>query len=152
MIRILLALVALLALALGYALWRAEAAESQADKATARAEYAEAIADTLVEVIEGERVKAAQLAAIAATYEQEKQDVQAAADRVVADLRADNLRLQKRWSGCPAVPETAATAGKPDAAADDRAASAGRIILAGAACDAQVRGLQAVILADRSKP
>ena len=151
MIRILLGLLLASMLGLGYALWMAERAGAQADKAKAEAESAKAAADMLVEVIEAERAHAADLARIATTYEQEKIDAQAAADRVVADLRADNLRLSKRWAGCPAVPEAAATAGEPDAAADDRIESAARIVRAAAECDAQVRGLQAVILADRAE-
>ena len=115
-------------------------------------EFASAANDALVETLETERAHAADLARIAATYEQDKIDAQAAADRVVSDLRAHNLRLQNRWAGCPAVPQATPTAGQPDAAADDRAESAGRIVRAAAECDATVRGLQAIVLADRATP
>ena len=51
MIRILLAAVAALALALGWSLWRAEVHKGDAKAATRRAELAEAVADTLAEAI-----------------------------------------------------------------------------------------------------
>ena len=129
--------------------WRDRSADIK--KLRADLELAELVNDTLVEAIDAERAKAAELAAIAATYEREKQDAQAVADRVVADLLADNLRLSKRWAGCAAVPQAGAAAGEPDAAFADRAESAARIIRAAAECDAQIRGLQAVILADRAE-
>lgn len=152
MIRLLLTILAAALLALGYSLWMAERADKRADVAESELAFATAANDALVETLEIERYHAQDLARIAAEYEQDKIDAQAAADRVVADLRADNLRLSKRWAGCPAVPQAAATAGQPDAAADDRAESAGRIVRAAAECDAQVRGLQAIVLADRSAP
>ena len=60
------------------------------------------------------------------------------------------LRGQAHFDGLklPAVPDPAA---EPDAAAADRNDSAGRIIGAGAACDAQVIGLQELIRAYRSQ-
>lgn len=88
----------------------------------------------------------------AAQYEQGKSDAQAAADRVVADLRTEQLRLRARWK-CPAaerMPAVAAGASQPDAAAEDRGASAARIVRAASACDAQVAGLQALVRADRA--
>lgn len=127
--------------------WRDRSADIK--KLRADLELAAAANDALVETLDAERAKAAELADIAAKYEQEKTDAQAAADRTIADLRAGNVRLQHRWAGCPAVPQATPAAGQPDGAADDRAESAGRIVRAAAECDAQVRGLQAVILADR---
>lgn len=98
-----------------------------------------------------ERMRARYIAGIGAAYEEGKANAQAAADRAVADLRAGNLQLRDRWQGCEArrVSGPAAPAGEPDAAADDRIESAGRIVRAAAECDAQVRGLQALIQADR---
>lgn len=91
------------------------------------------------------------LAAIGERYEQDKLDAQRKADAVVADLRAGNIRLHDRWQACSAtrVPSTEPGPGELDASADDRSASAGRIIAAAAACEAQVRGLQDVVRADR---
>lgn len=90
------------------------------------------------------------LRAIAQIYEQEQSHAKAAHDQVVADLRAGLVRLRDRWT-CGAadaaadLPATAGATGSTDAPAELRAASAGRIVGAGAECDAQVRGLQAVV-------
>lgn len=114
-----------------------------------------ALAEARVEASEEARLKeimAARAAnAVADAYERGKQDAQAAGDRVAADLRAGNVRLQDRWRGCEAgrVSTIAGASGEPDASAADRNDSAGRIIGAGAACDAQVIGLQQFILSER---
>ncbi|TMN18460.1 endopeptidase [Pseudoxanthomonas sp. X-1] len=92
---------------------------------------------------------------IANAYEEGKAAAQAAADRVAADLRDGNLRLQQRWASCAATASlsgAASSPSRPDAGADDRAASAGRIVGAAAECDAQVRGLQALVRSDRTTP
>ena len=92
--------------------------------------------------------------AVSAAYEKGKSDAQATAQRTVADLRAGNLVLRERWSACEAaanVPRPASDPGQPDAGADDRAASAGRIVQAAAQCDAQVRGLQRLLILERQQ-
>ena len=94
--------------------------------------------------------------AAAQSYEQGKTDAQVTSDRVVAGLRDGTLRLRDRWQGCEAsrsalVSQAAASAGELDAVAADRAASAGRAIAAAAACDAHVRGLQALLSAERKQ-
>ena len=73
---------------------------------------------------------------------------------LVADLRAGNRRLRDDWSGCSAdrVSIIAAAAVGADAAEQRRADSAGRIIGAADACDAQVKGLQALLIAERAPP
>ena len=149
--RVLIAIVAL-AILLAASFWAGwEWRDRSCDAAALRAEleFAAAANDALVETLDAERAKAAELADIAAKYEQEKTDAQAAADRTIADLRAGNVRLQNRWAGCPAVPQAPATSGQPDGAADDRIESAGRVIRAAAECDAKIRGLQALVMADR---
>lgn len=89
-------------------------------------------------------------AAIEAQYLKDQQDAQAEYDRVVAALRAGELKLRQRWR-CPAsVPGIANTAGQPDAGADDGAESAARIVRAAAECDAQVKGLQSIVISDRA--
>ena len=87
--------------------------------------------------------------AIATRYEQDKADALTAQAGVIADLRAGNLRLRDRWATQGLATQVAASAGKPDAAADDRAASAGRIVRAARDADDQIRGLQAVLRAER---
>lgn len=116
----------------------------QGERDTARAELANTQA-----VLTTERRNAAAANALAAQYEQDKANAQAAHDAVVADLRAGNQRLHQRWQAAIATGElsaAAATAGIADGATDDRIQSAGRAIGAAAACDAQVRGLQAFAL------
>lgn len=100
-----------------------------------------------------EQASAIAMAKAGEQYEKGKRDAEEAGKAVVADLRAGTLQLHKRWQGCLAarVSEIGSGAGEPDAGAEDRADSAGRIVRAAAECDAQVKGLQAVILADRGE-
>ncbi|NID14368.1 lysis system i-spanin subunit Rz [Luteibacter yeojuensis] len=120
--------------------------------ATLKATYAEQAKTAADAALERERKQAADFAATAQQYEKDKADAKATSDRVVADLRSGALRLRDRWAtqvlaGQAAV---AAGSGQPDAGADDRAASAGRIVRAAAQCDAQVRGLQDILKAERA--
>ena len=73
---------------------------------------------------------------------------QAANDRLVADLRADRVRLHSRWQAALATSRLSAgvaAASGADEGTGDVEASVGRIIGAARACDAQVIGLQQVI-------
>lgn len=96
-----------------------------------------------------EQAKAAQLATVAQQYEQDKAHAQATADRVIADLRAGNLRLRDQWQGCPAsgVPGDAAGGVKPDGDAQLRSEGASDLVRLAAEADAQIRGLQAAVRA-----
>jgi hypothetical protein len=92
--------------------------------------------------------------AASAAYEKGKRDAEQNSKRVVADLRAGNLVLRNRWTACQAsldVPTTPAAPSEPDAGTADRAESAGRIVQAAAQCDAQVRGLQELLLLERKQ-
>jgi len=88
---------------------------------------------------------------VSAAYEEGKRDAEATGAAVAADLRAGALRLQRRWAGCETQRLSEATAAslELDAAARDREESAGRIVRAAAQCDAQVRGLQQLVLSER---
>lgn len=156
MIRTLLVVIALLGL---LAIWQrgslanarrtADAAEVARDAAQAELVAANVALGQAHDVIATERRTAAAANALAAQYEQDKAHAQAAHDAVVADLRVGNQRLHQRWQAAVATGElsaAAATAGLADGATDDRIQSAGRAIGAAAACDAQVRGLQAFAL------
>ena len=152
MIRALLLLCAVLVAVLGWSLWRAETHKGAAVAAVERAETAETSLAQTQATLEQEREMARRMAGIAADYEREMQDAQDRADRVVADLRAGNVSLHRRWQACDATARVSAAATAPgfaDGGADDRNESAGRIVRAAAECDSQVRGLQAVIRADR---
>lgn len=96
---------------------------------------------------------AAAQAGVSEAYEKGKKDAEATGVAVAADLRAGNLRLQQRWAGCKTqrLSDSAAAAGKLDAAVRDREESAGRIIRAAAQCDAQVRGLQKLLILEREQ-
>lgn len=151
--RLVIYLAIALALSVGSNLlqWRGYAVAT----AKAQGEYATAIEKANADAQIAARQKEAELsvasAKVAEEYERGKKDAQAIADRVVADLRSGQRRLRDRWT-CPSVgslPRVAATPPQPDAAAIDRAESAGRIVGAAAACDQQVIGLQALIRADR---
>ena len=147
----------LLAAVIGLLWYRGQAANAAAEQETAEArmQALQAERDALVAVLDVERVRAHQLNEIADRYERERDDAQQHADKLAADLRAGAIRLRQRWQApaCPAgdMPATAASASEFDAAAADRAESAARIVRAAAECDAQVRGLQAVIRADRGE-
>ena len=148
--RVLLGAVLLLA---GVAVWQ-RGTVAQAERARDNARTAKAVAererDNAIAVIAVERQRVKRAEAVATQYEQEKADAESKGAAVADGLRAGNLRLQQRWAGCEdRVSDLAAASGQPDGAADDRADSAGRIVRAAAACDAQVRGLQALVRADR---
>ena len=92
--------------------------------------------------------------AVSAAYEKGKRDAEQTSKRVVADLRAGNLVLRERWTSCQAssgLPRPTTDTSEPDAGTADRAESAGRIVQAAAQCDAQVRGLQELLLLERKQ-
>jgi len=91
-------------------------------------------------------------AQISASYERGKSDAQTAADAVAAGLRAGTVRLRAQWRGCEAsrVSNAAAAARELNAAEQSRADSAGAIVRAASQCDAQVRGLQAILVSERN--
>lgn len=150
-----LTLAVLAVIAIGAALYfRGDSAisDARADKAESERDSARAEVNALKVARDTEHRKAKEAQAIAAKYEDEKRAIETESARVVADLRAGNLRLRQLWQAQAAtadLPRAAASASKPHDQATDRAESAGRIIRAAAECDAQVRGLQAVIEADR---
>ncbi|MGV8959208.1 MAG: lysis system i-spanin subunit Rz [Stenotrophomonas sp.] len=116
-------------------------AQAEGERDAVRADLTQANA-----VITAERANVKAANAVAAQYELEKADAQAASDRLVADLHAGNQRLHVRWQAALATGElsaAAAAASQSDGGAADRYQSAGRIIGAADQCDAQVNGLQA---------
>jgi len=132
---------------------RATRANVRADAESARAEASEAELKAVSKARDREREAAKRANAIAAKYEQDKIDAEAAAKRTADDLRAGNLRLRQQWEGCKAggVPKANGAAGQPDAAADDRAESAGRIVRAADDADAQIMALQDFIRSERQE-
>lgn len=122
------------------------------ERDTARTEHAWLIADLAAQraqfeaaARERDRAQHDALAVIRTIYEKELADAHATATSVAAGLRADALRLRGHWQGCLAtadLSQAAATAARADDAAELRAASAGRIIGAGAEADVDIRALQ----------
>jgi hypothetical protein len=90
------------------------------------------------------------IAQIGFRYEREKADALDKQAAVIADLRDGTLKLRQQWR-CPASPmsDAAEGAGNPDDAADLRNTDAGNLIGISAACDTQVRGLQAILTKER---
>ncbi len=140
-------------------LWRDNSADAQmaqveAERATERQDAAERLAQFEAMAREQEHRHAADMDRIAQEYLEELSNAKAESDRVVADLRAGTIRLQERWRGCgepSPVPDFDAGTRAPDAVTIDREASAGRVLRAAIECDAQVRGLQAIIRKDRGQ-
>lgn len=148
-----LALLAAVAVALMY---RGNAIDARADLRAIEADLEDAKAEVRsiqaqLQTSEGaraeERARAERMYEVAAVAEQERIHAEETGARVTADLRADNLRLRQHWRSCESarLPGVDPAPGEPDAVPDDRAESAGRIVRAAAECDAQVRGLQAVV-------
>lgn len=145
---------ALLLMALSFAAgwsWRGTRADAASNKAALAQSKAEIAAQTDARTTE--HASAQRANEIAEIYERGKQDAQDTANRIAADLRAGNLKLRDAWAGCETqrLSDVAASASYIDAGADDRAASASRIVRAAAEADAKIRGLQAVIRSDRGE-
>lgn len=145
-------LVALLLVLLAVVVWQrgsVSIAQRAADAAAGERDAAHAELAQANRIITAERANAVAANAVAAQYEQEKADAQAASDRIVADLRTGNQRLHARWQAAIATSElsaAAATAAVADGGPADRHESAGRIVRAADECVAQVKALQAFAL------
>lgn len=120
---------------------RAEREALSADIATQRAAF-EAHAR------QREREQHQALAGIRLIFAREMQDAQNDHDTVVAELRADNLRLRRHWQGCAATAQLSAAvaaAAGADGGAELRARGAADLVRAGAQCDARIRALQSAV-------
>lgn len=106
-----------------------------------------------------EKKHAADLAAADATYQENLKDAKTNSDRLVADLRAGNVRLRGQWDAClasAAVPVLAGSAGREDASPGLWPAGEGTVlgditdqIHDADEADAWIKYLQSVIKADR---
>ena len=147
MIRAYLAAAALLA---GLSFWAGwEWRDRSADLAESRKEVAESRAETAAHVAArtAEHSQGQALASIGETHEQARAAAPAVADAVVADLRADRLRLRREWAGCETqrLSEASAAAVERDAATAGREQLAGAVVRIGAEADSQLAACQAVI-------
>lgn len=154
------ALAAILALAASFGAGHhvgAEAGKVKVAQVTAaNAKAAQRVAELTTKASEAarraEQTQAVAFASIAQQNEQDKIDAKAYSDRVIADLHTGALRLRDRWATQSLSQQAgvAASTSAPDAVADDRAASAGRIVRAARDADDQIRGLQEVLRVERS--
>lgn len=126
-------------------------AKRDRDNAVVLQQTAEIDRDNAKAITAIERQRVARAEQVATQYEEERQNAERKGSSVAAGLRNGNLQLQQRWQGCEAarVSDLGAGIAQPDGGANDRSDSAGRIVRAAAQCDAQVRGLQAQVRADR---
>ena len=130
------------ALAKNQSAWDAERAKLANERATAITAQQTA-----------EQNQAVAINKAAKAYEQGKADAEASNAAVVAGLRDGTLRLRDQWAACKATSAAVSSAPsgrEPDGSADDRNASAGRIVRAAAQCDAQVIGLQKALMGERA--
>ncbi len=125
--------------------WR----DRSADLAQSRQVTKQAQAETraVQSAREVEHTQAGKLAEIGETHEQDRAAAPAVADAVVADLRADRVRLRWEWAGCEtrAMSSAVAATVERDAAAQRRAEFAGAVVRAGAEADSQLAACQAVV-------
>ena len=131
---------------------QAETAKVKTELAQVREAIAMERADFEAAARKAERESAERIAAIAAAHEKELSDAQAKSEAIAADLRSGQLRLRQQWQGCVATSSLSATiasAASADADADLRRSGAGDLVRAVDQCEAQVRGLQRVVLDDR---
>lgn len=118
------------------------------EAATAAAAASAAALKQVNEARAAEQAAQAKLNAAADKHEKDKADALAVAARTTDDLRTDNRRLRSYWQGCQAtsrVSGAAASAAEPDAEAELRNASAGRIVGAGAEADRWIERLQEAV-------
>lgn len=138
--------------ALGYSKGHQHAStDAKAAMLSYQADIKQIESDAKDKVRELEQELALEQVAVSEAYERGKDDAEAIGAAVVADLRSGNARLRQRWTSCQAerVSSAPAPASESDAPTRDREESAGRIIRAAAQCDAQVRGLQALLRLER---
>ena len=149
--RILAAVILALLAALVVQTARLHSAQMQAVTLRLDAEQARLDATTTARHAEQRLASAANAAA--EQYEKGKQDAKDAADSVIAGLNAGTLKLRREWAGCETqrLSDAATATREFDAAEQRRAESAARIVRAADECDAQVRGLQAVVIAWRDR-
>ena len=129
--------------------WRDRSADLTV--ATGEATQAMAVVDQVNATRAVEHSQANSMADIGVTHEEDREAAATVPDAVVADLRADRLRLRDGWASCETqrLSETVTSTSERDAAAQRREEFAGAVVRAGRDADDQLRACQAVIAADR---
>lgn len=94
------------------------------------------------------------LAVIQQTYEQDKAHAKATADATIASLRAGTLKLRSEWSCTPqlvaSVSKAANSGPFPSSPADLRYQGASDLVRNADDADAEIKALQAIVVADRT--
>lgn len=126
-------------------------ARAQAKLAKVQRDEAQALAHAQAQARAAEQRMGEAVASAAAEYQRGRDDAALAGRRVTVELRTGALQLRDEWTCAGYVPQVAPSTAGPDGAAERRADGAGRAIAAADQCDAQVRGLQAIVRADRQR-
>ena len=151
-------LIATLVLGLVLAMWRIDSVSTARDQASTRADGAEQREQGLQRVLTDERAIAKTQADIDTAYQKGITDAQAQLDGTLSDLRADVIRLRKRFT-CPAASVQATAAG---ATVSDDAEAGGlqredaeflvRLASDADAIALQLKACQAIVENDRTQP
>ena len=138
-------------LGVGWLHERAAVAEIKADLEKERAKHAKAETSAIGAARTEEQRIEKGLNTAAADHLKGKDDAKTQESHLIADLRADIVRLRKHWGGCETsrLSQAAGSAAELDAAARIRDASAARIVRIAAECDAHVSALQQALNAER---
>lgn len=150
----LIALVVIVAQALHAGRLKSQLAGCRADHAefvAAQERAARAVTD---QQLRDTRIVAADVATVDTTHQQELDHAHAESERLRADLAAERQRLRQRFTcppdGRPRLPGAAGATGLADAPAGLRPEDAGVLVGTADACDADIKGLQALVRAYRS--
>lgn len=142
---------AVLLAALSASCERQKTAKLEADWAKERAELADSLAEATQALREKEQRLTDGIADAGKTHLEKQDEAKAKGNKVVADLVRGHTRLRNELAGCETTRAAATAEGRRqlDEAARVRAEIAGSVVRAGAECDAQVSGLQRVLILER---
>ena len=132
-------------------MWKADVATVRADNLTVLQGLAKSAATTAALVHKAYDAQVNAFAAIDAKHIEDGKNAKHDQDLLVAGLLNGTVRLRDQWATCRATVDALAGTGaaRPDAGADDRAASAGRIVRAARDADDTIRRLQEILRAER---
>lgn len=153
MIRALVVIVVILVAALGWSLWRAEAATAAAQAAGRDARAAADSAEAIGFVLARERESAEDMAQVGLDYEEMRRDAEDVPAAVVDGIDDGSIRLRKQWAACETsrLAEVGAATAERDALAQLRKQDQGNLVRIGRDADDHIRACQAIIRADRGR-
>lgn len=132
-------------------MWKADVATVRSDNATVLQGLADSAATTAALVHKAYDTQVNAFAAIDAKHIEDGKNAKHDQDLLVAGLLNGTVRLRDEWATCRSTVDALAGSGsaRPDAGANDRAASAGRIVRAARDADDTIRRLQDILRAER---